>query len=667
MFVIRRRKYMSDFSFYPEEIKFICKDLGLTENAFSDEERDKILNHWEDANIVACPGSGKTTVLLAKLLLLSHRMPFDNGKGICVLTHTNVAIDEIKSKLGSKADILFKHPNFFGTIQSFINRFLAIPAYIKKFKYNLKIIDSSRYINELKKRYEYWNYLPKGWLIQKFKDEDNIHKFLYDICFNKEFNLVKKLGGQTIVKDITKSKSYPKIKKFKYKLIEDGYLKYDDAYSLAEWYLTDEKIQEQLSKFFSSRFRYIFIDEMQDTQEHQLEIINKVFRDLVIKQYYGDPDQAIFYGIGGGEMAWDYKKEPKLEITQSKRFGEKIAICLYPFRMLISDVAGNSKDESKRPHIIIYDDPINVLDKFSSLIDDFNLKESKEFKEWDKPSDPFNAVGFVGKKDKDKLTINDYVDGFSKQTSTHKINFSNLISYFQKRPNKEITHEGSKIYYKLFINALLAILDQGNVKIENRYYTKTSLLKYLRENYEEVLIKFNAIVASWIMEIHFNNKTELTMKTEFIKYFKTELKAFFNNFNDGAFRSNFVKNDNIEDVDIISNSGNIKTINGIDIKIGTIHSVKSETHLATLLLETQNDGKLEKDYYFRDDSGNLFCNEIYKRPSSFKLLERRLKTSYVAMSRPTHLLCVAINKERANCSDCDKRNTDNCNWQIINV
>ena len=122
-----------------------------------------------------------------------------------------------------------------------------------------------------------------------------------------------------------------------------------------------------------------------------------------------------------------------------------------------------------------------------------------------------------------------------------------------------------------------------------------------------------------------------------------------------------------EDVDIISNSGNIKTINGIDIKIGTIHSVKSETHIATLLLETMNDGKLEKDYYFSVVSGNLFCNEIYKRPKSFKLLERRLKTSYVAMSRPTHLLCVAINKERVKCDDCDKKNTDNCNWKIINV
>ena len=59
-------------------------------------------------------------------------MPLENNQGICVLTNTNVSIDEIKSKLGNKADILFKYPNHFGTIQSFVDKFLAIPA-LKKY------------------------------------------------------------------------------------------------------------------------------------------------------------------------------------------------------------------------------------------------------------------------------------------------------------------------------------------------------------------------------------------------------------------------------------------------------------------------------------------------------------------------------------------------------
>ena len=127
----RKNKQMIKFSFTNEEIQSACKELGLPENTFDDKtsERRKIIDCWDNANIIACPGSGKTTVLLVKLLLLSQRMPFENGSGICVLTHTNVAIDEIKNRLGNKADILFKYPNFFGTIQSFVDKFLSLPAF----------------------------------------------------------------------------------------------------------------------------------------------------------------------------------------------------------------------------------------------------------------------------------------------------------------------------------------------------------------------------------------------------------------------------------------------------------------------------------------------------------------------------------------------------------
>ena len=39
-------------------------------------------------------------------------MPFDCNKGICVLTHTNVAIDEIKRRMGKASSALFTYPNF---------------------------------------------------------------------------------------------------------------------------------------------------------------------------------------------------------------------------------------------------------------------------------------------------------------------------------------------------------------------------------------------------------------------------------------------------------------------------------------------------------------------------------------------------------------------------
>ena len=82
--------------------------------------------------------------MLAKLAIIAKRMPLENGKGICVLTHTNVAIDEIKSKLKNQADVLFRYPNFFGTIQNFVDKFLAIPYFNSISEVPVGVIDNDR-------------------------------------------------------------------------------------------------------------------------------------------------------------------------------------------------------------------------------------------------------------------------------------------------------------------------------------------------------------------------------------------------------------------------------------------------------------------------------------------------------------------------------------------
>lgn len=68
-------------------------------------------------------------------------MPLPNNQGICVLTHTNVAIEEIKSKLGNKANILFSYPNHFGTIQSIVDKFLANLAMQYYYDSNIRVVD----------------------------------------------------------------------------------------------------------------------------------------------------------------------------------------------------------------------------------------------------------------------------------------------------------------------------------------------------------------------------------------------------------------------------------------------------------------------------------------------------------------------------------------------
>jgi DNA helicase-2/ATP-dependent DNA helicase PcrA len=209
---------MNYFEFTESEISSVCEELGIPRDAFDckESQRRVIIDCWDNANIIACPGSGKTTVLLAKLLLLSRRMPFADGSGICVLTHTNVAIDEIKSKLGTKADILFKHPNFFGTIQSFVNNFLASPAlnlYPDIQQKRISKVDSDYAYNQKKNEYfkiEFGtkdvktlrNYLYGQANIGQFKTTtakektENTNNLLKSLKFDLTDNIVKREKGK---------------------------------------------------------------------------------------------------------------------------------------------------------------------------------------------------------------------------------------------------------------------------------------------------------------------------------------------------------------------------------------------------------------------------------------------------------------------------------------
>ncbi|MCH7770718.1 MAG: hypothetical protein IIA49_06840, partial [Bacteroidetes bacterium] len=77
-----------------EQIKITNEDIVYAENILLpkgklfDIERHDFIKNLDTIDLQAVPGSGKTTALLAKLLILENYMPFDNGSGILVISHT---------------------------------------------------------------------------------------------------------------------------------------------------------------------------------------------------------------------------------------------------------------------------------------------------------------------------------------------------------------------------------------------------------------------------------------------------------------------------------------------------------------------------------------------------------------------------------------------------
>lgn len=82
----------------------------------------------------------------------------------------------------------------------------------------------------------------------------------------------------------------------------------------------------------------------------------------------------------------------------------------------------------------------------------------------------------------------------------------------------------------------------------------------------------------------------------------------------------------------------------VRIHVGTVHSVKGETHTATLYLET----------FFHSDGGRSFESErlmdqLKGIQIDINAGERKKQSSrvvYVGFSRPTHFLCFAVHYDR---------------------
>lgn len=79
-----------------EDIEWIS---GLMKLEGLDEQRLAFLRSRETLDVSACPGSGKTTLVVAKLAMLARKWK-SRTRGICVLSHTNVARHEIEQRLG---------------------------------------------------------------------------------------------------------------------------------------------------------------------------------------------------------------------------------------------------------------------------------------------------------------------------------------------------------------------------------------------------------------------------------------------------------------------------------------------------------------------------------------------------------------------------------------
>ncbi len=481
--------------------------------SFEKRERIPFIKDLNSCDLLAVPGSGKTTALLAKLYCLAKHLPFKDGSGILILAHTNASVNEIKKQLQYIVPQLFEYPNFVGTIQSFVNKFLVRPFCSDYLKGVPLQIDNSIYYSEIERTLSR-KYLKGEILYSIYNNKQVFFNARYkrvgdNIILVDDFSSIEELQikiPQKWIKEKTntekKENIFNFIRQIKKDLLLRGILHYEDCYFVANEYLVTHP---NLDKIFQKRFKYVFIDEMQDLENYQIELIDKIFYNedapLPIIQRIGDINQAIYNSGKKVKTIADWQvREPIKYLTHSYRLTKETADMVNFFTLdKQMDKNGQSKFnlEGKRelsislkPHLILFDDASKneLKSKFHELITRYGLEKTQEGKKYG-----FKIIGWSAtwdnKANNDKLRLENIFEGYSKQTTNSKQVFNTLSEYLQLFDNRDKTLKSVRnniltafIHILRLENKTCKIVIRGKEK--ERYYSKTELLKYIKETDE---------------------------------------------------------------------------------------------------------------------------------------------------------------------------------------
>lgn len=630
-----------DFEITENDIEEIFQKYKI----YKSDERSKFLERLDNYNyleVQAVPGSGKTKILGVKIGLLLKKWKFANS-GICVLTHTNVAKDEIlKSCKEIDNNCKMEHfPHFIGTIQEFVDKFLAIP-YLKSHNFIVNQISDKYFEREnlddiafsisMKFNGKFFNDYTKdekeilyNTILKAFYIQSN--KIIF--CHNKEYK---------------EKRIFQKLEKLKQKNAEYGYFLYKDMYAFANDLI--EK-NEYVLEYIRNRFKICFVDEAQDTNEIQGKLIKKIFKvNTNILQILGDVNQKIYDFDKNDEYSFFENNPEKIDLSNQNskkismettyRFNDCIRKVVNMFSVDKSEIKNyppNQESKNIKPYLILYNDPKDVLEKFVDLLEKHKLN-------WlDKTIVIIGGVN--NKKDKTKTIIKDYIQYFEKQNEKTEFKTTNIIEALNHVKN----HIKGDFYnnYKIIFDTLY-----------NNYNLKNKDIKETKLGFKNILKKYN--INQKIIEIIKNPEdytkqfieSNLFEDREFKNYF--DLDKIFEDYK--TEKENNVLPENGDSAKILNynyeydfGENEIKFYDNdhqleFKIKVNTIHGVKGETHDATLLLETFN---YEYDIaYFLKNPGKKSYRDLKKT------------TIYVGVSRPRELLCLASKKDHYSDKEIEK-------------
>jgi DNA helicase II / ATP-dependent DNA helicase PcrA len=264
------------------------------------EERSAYLSARGQIVLNACPGSGKTTCLVKKLISLQGE--YGTYYGTACLSFTNTAKDEINRKYAKYTGRQIGFPNHVSTIDSFINQYITLPFFhLLNEDYGRPVIVDEDDI------------LDRGWqhtYIDKKdgKEKPALNSSLKPFVNKAGQNLFRSYPPSSLRIEVDGSFSFngkhPSVNNVDLEVF-NNYCKHIKGNQFRKGILNSYDSEfialrllrkfPSIAKWLALRFPHVIIDEAQDTSEIQYAIIEILIQGgLKNIELIGDPYQSLY-------------------------------------------------------------------------------------------------------------------------------------------------------------------------------------------------------------------------------------------------------------------------------------------------------------------------------------------------------------------------------------
>tara|TARA_B100000700_G_scaffold326219_1_gene437100 strand:- start:10867 stop:12459 length:1593 start_codon:yes stop_codon:yes gene_type:complete len=439
-----------------------------------------------------------------------------------------------------------------------------------------------------------------------------------------------------------------------------GHFCYDEMFIWANALLSD---CPAVATWLQRRFPLVIIDEMQDTSELQDRILESTFPRSGAKvalQRVGDPNQAIYDAASADSRAPDSFPDAAtcLKIPMSFRFGPRIAALASPFAV---DAVGPDGLQGAGPRMVddaseccsnavfIFpdDSPQGVLDAYGQhVLSNFSDAALEQGDVAAVGAVHQDASGIAAGHAHFPKTVPHYWSGYTAEVARREPHPRTLVQYVRVaqalvRDGGDLSPGVEKIASGL---VRLARCASGADLLGGRAPNHRTLVEALAMNLEALgayrrllrafLFDWETLTsASWgerqadillVAAGLIDSGETLDPSDSFLRWDEHAPSIAV-----PAETSAQDAGPNVYRVDDVAGRS-------VDIRIGSVHSMKGQTHLATLLLST----------YWHDHSTKRMLPWLLGKKINLNGARDRdrirLLQTYVALTRPSHLVCLAI-------------------------